>query len=308
MSQFGFYTVGLPGSGKTTAAMELLKERNSVPLSGNVCVRMNMDDMRDEFTNGDYSAGKHVWDPKFEKQVAGVFMERMLKHIKQGRDILADNTYLNPNTRKKLVTTFIQNGVTPVIMDFRHVGVNECIKRDKERMKRGERGVGIDVILRMWHDYIVPDIKKPRIDPSLPNAIICDLDGTLAELNGRNPYDCSNCHITDTPNLAVSYICKSAQANGTTLLFTSGRTDNYKPQTLTFLNNDGFYFVDDYTQLFMRPTGDTRPDWVFKQEVYDRHIRGHYNVLFCIDDRPQVCRQWIENGLTVFNVGNRGEF
>ena len=43
---------------------------------------------------------------------------------------------------------------------------------------------------------------KTDYDPNLPNAIICDLDGTLALLNGRNPYDASLCEDV-IPNIPV---------------------------------------------------------------------------------------------------------
>ena len=42
--------------------------------------------------------------------------------------------------------------------------------------------------------------KRERLDnvlieqnEALPKAIICDLDGTLALMNGRNPFDASKC-------------------------------------------------------------------------------------------------------------------
>lgn len=32
-------------------------------------------------------------------------------------------------------------------------------------------------------------VQPPPYDPSLPGAIICDIDGTLAHMNDRDPYD-----------------------------------------------------------------------------------------------------------------------
>jgi len=37
-------------------------------------------------------------------------------------------------------------------------------------------------------------VKYREQDRNLTSAIICDIDGTLAFMNGRNPYDASNCH------------------------------------------------------------------------------------------------------------------
>ncbi len=52
----------------------------------------------------------------------------------------------------------------------------------------------------------------------------------------------------------------------------------------------------------MRQEGDTRKDVLVKQEIYEREIKGRYNVLFVLDDRQQVVDGWRALGLTVFQV------
>ena len=62
--------------------------------------------------------------------------------------------------------------------------------------------------------------------------------------------------------------------------------------------------------LFMRkaylPNGDRdfRPDYIIKEEIYNDHIRGHYDVDFCLDDRDQVVKFWRSIGLTCFQVAD----
>ncbi len=54
----------------------------------------------------------------------------------------------------------------------------------------------------------------------------------------------------------------------------------------------------------MRESGDFRPDDIIKREIFDRKIRGVYNVKFVIDDRLKVCRMWHQLGLNLFRVGD----
>lgn len=154
-------------------------------------------------------------------------------------------------------------------------------------------------------------------DVNLPKAIICDLDGTLSLLNGRNPYDASTCH-DDPPNLPVVECVKAMYARGHEVLFMSGREDKDRVPTEQFLAQH--VVVDSVMssflvygkmqsyrpiphQLFMRPTGDQRKDSVIKAELFEAHVRDKYNVVFVLDDRDQVVQLWRDMGLTCFQVG-----
>jgi hypothetical protein len=54
----------------------------------------------------------------------------------------------------------------------------------------------------------------------------------------------------------------------------------------------------------MRHNGDYRKDVVVKEEMYNDHIKGKYNVTVVIDDRLQVCRMWHRLGLPLLRVGD----
>lgn len=62
------------------------------------------------------------------------------------------------------------------------------------------------------------------------------------------------------------------------------------------------YFLDPH-YLFMRATGDNRRDDIVKRELFDAHIRDHFNVRYVLDDRDRVVKMWRnELGLTVLQV------
>lgn len=315
--QKAILTIGLPASGKTTWA---LKQVAMAHINGQKIVRINNDDIRDELNGGPMDHNN--WTPKFEDKVRKLRFERMTEALKEGLDIIVDNTHLNYKTLASLKTWIKQNFPHVIIeeKDFRDVPIQVCLDRDAERIARGERGCGPEVIMKMVKDGgLQPEVSPYPINWELPWTIICDLDGTLARIGKRNAYDCSQCDLLDTPNLHVLNLLRTyqwAHTGGTSwpnvnkIHFFTGRTDNYKEPTQKFLRNKcGFLLPEDpYFELVMRQTGDQRADEIIKQEMFDTHIRGKYNVFVIVDDRNRVCRMWRSLGLPLFQVGSGEEF
>ena len=138
------------------------------------------------------------------------------------------------------------------------------------------------------------------------NAIICDLDGTLA-LNdhGRSFFDATDCD-KDAVNEPVRMVVRWAYDNNYHIIFLSGREDRYEEPTRRFLDKCGFSGL--MYELIMRKTGDNRKDSIIKWELYEEHIKPmDLRVLFILDDRNQVVDMWRDKGLTVFQVA-KGDF
>jgi len=58
--------------------------------------------------------------------------------------------------------------------------------------------------------------------------------------------------------------------------------------------------------LFMRPLGDARKDTIVKVELFKKHIKGQYHILFVLDDRDQMVQAWRRLGLTCLQVAQGG--
>jgi len=143
-------------------------------------------------------------------------------------------------------------------------------------------------------------------DVILKPAIICDLDGCLALLNGRSPFKPATCD-EDLLNEPVASVVRWAFDNGNKIIFMSGREARYSQPTIGFLEKHGFYAKDGQHIpgyfLHMRQTGDFRKDSIIKRELYEKYVLGKYNVLFILDDRKQVVDMWrLAYGLPVFQV------
>lgn len=132
------------------------------------------------------------------------------------------------------------------------------------------------------------------------DSVIFDLDGTLAFLGDRSPYDASRAEH-DEINEAVRFVYEAIRRGKpeTAILIVSGREDRWRAETERWLARHGI----GYDALFMRRAGDRRKDTVVKREVYEREIVGRYTVRVVFEDRDQVVRLWRDDlGLPCFQV------
>lgn len=270
---------GLPGSGKSTWAKTFVE-------GDGTWVRVNKDSIRDMI--GGYS-------PKKEKLVLKVRDALIEAALKEGKKVIVDDTNFHPKheIRLRMVADIYAATFDVKVFD---TPLDECIKNDLKR----PNSVGERVIKKMHQDYLRPAIAKEyQKNPFLPKAIICDLDGTIALGNGRNPYDASTCD-EDLVNEPVAEAIWKYAREDYKILFTSGRDETFRPQTIKFLKKLN---IPGY-QLFMRAAGDRRKDHVVKLELFQRHIHGYYNVEAVFDDRQRVVDMWRDVGLTVFQVAD----
>lgn len=134
-----------------------------------------------------------------------------------------------------------------------------------------------------------------------PQAIICDLDGTLALMGDRSPYDTARA-VDDALNMPVANLIEVYAHQDTfdiRLILLSGREEKYRKVTEDWLQRHG---ITHYEVLYLRPDNDRRKDYVVKREVYERQIKNKYGVLFVLEDRDQVVKMWRDIGLTCFQV------
>lgn len=299
MSRKVIITKGLPASGKSSWAEIYVKANPNTK-------RINKDLLREMLDFSAHSSGK-------EKQVINARNMLIQSMLAAGFSVIVDDTNLNPiheEEIRKLTQRFNtehQANVFVEIKDFTDVPVEECIKRDVARAK----SIGPKAIRTMYNEWLRPDPPKVDYDPALPGAVICDLDGTLALLNGRDPYDASTCEQDELCLPVYETLLRFEEWLPDTgsglqdrfIILVSGRMDIYHAQTEAWLKKHKV----PYDALYMRPQGDMRKDVIIKQEIYEREIKGKYNVLFVLDDRQQVVDGWRSLGLTVFQV-SEGDF
>ncbi|MET8006162.1 AAA family ATPase [Nonomuraea glycinis] len=291
-------TRGLPGSGKSTWATAWVAD----DIAGRA--RINKDDLRSMVHNGEY-----VHDVT-EKRINTIRDTSITALLKAGLDVVSDDTNLPDRVVRDLAKVAVRAGADIHVQDFTHVSLEECIRRDAAR----PRPVGEQVIRDMHTRYLkgrslplpVPDVGfgSALLTPYIPttglqpNAVLIDVDGTLALANGRNPYDESRV-FEDLPNTPVLHVARAMYWRGWDLVIMSGRSEACRFDTERWLRRHlGVPFQGPH----MRPIGDQRADLIVKAELFNQHVRHSYKVSFVLDNRASVVAMWRRLGLTVFQV------
>lgn len=291
-------TRGLPGSGKSTRARAWVAEDRAGR------ARVNRDDLRAMLHEG-------VWQGQdTETQILGARNALISSLLRRGIDVVCDDTNLAQRAARDLATVAAACAATLEVWDLTDVPVEVCVERDRDR----ERGVGEQVIRDLHRRYLagrrhplplpVADEATlvevvPYVAPKgAPLAVLVDIDGTVALIGGRSPYDETRVHL-DLPNHAVISAVRAMHATGHAVVFCSGRTEGCRPATEKWLAD---HVGIPYASLHLRADGDQRRDSIVKREIFDRHVRHAWHVVAVFDDRQQVVDSWRELGLTVFQV------
>jgi predicted kinase len=288
-------TIGLPASGKSTWCEDFLRKNPD-------WVKVSRDDFRYMLRN------EPMLEFKGENLVTTLCFNTAKHALRTGYNVIIDNTHL----RLSYINDAKHELGELADIDYRYFDtpVETCIERDKGR----EHSVGVEVIKKMHKDLknlldvfdFEPYKKKERKrvdyakawDSTLPDAVIFDVDGTLAHMNGkRGPFDWKKVGVDDMdePVIRTAQMWKNT---GVKIIVASGRDGSCRPETAEWLKAAGV----EYDHLFMRPTDDFRKDSAIKKEIYENEIKGKYNVIMIYDDRDQVVDLWRSLGLKCAQV------
>lgn len=304
---------GYSGSGKSVRAREIADKHDSVVV--------NRDLLRLQLL-GEYWTGR----PVDEERVTIAEDAQVKAFLNAGVSVVIDATHLAPKFLRKWAKLATQQGHEFEVVDVL-TGKAECRENDIMRGILGEREVGKDVIDRQVKNF--PQNKWPKIVaqpfpiepvefiPGLPDAVIFDIDGTLAKNISRSPFDYSKV-LEDEVHPDVAWMANAFHAifdlelaaTGTVeVIVMSGRDDTCRVDTERWLD---MYDIH-YDQLIMRPAeakdnhGNKLPDYQVKYDLFNTHVRGKYNVRTVFDDRRQVVEVWRRMGLKCAQVED-GDF
>lgn len=289
-------TRGLPGSGKTTRARAWVAESPATR------VRVNRDDTRAMMH------GARLGTPEQERQVTVARDATVTTLLRKGINVICDDTTLPQRFARDLRKLATAAGAGFAVWDLTDVPLDECLRRNDNRAGT-PAFVPPDVIREMWTKYVQPlkgrplpppendaVASEPQLyvpDPGLPRAWLVDLDGTLAAMSDRSPYDWARVG-EDTLGEPVAEIVSAIIGAGTAVVVMSGRDAVCRPQTEEWLNRHGI----KHTELHMRPAGDQRKDSIVKGELFWAEVAPRWQVIGTIDDRNQVVQMWRDLGLT----------
>lgn len=232
------------------------------------------------------------WSRQNEANVLEVRDWMIAYHLTQGWSVIVDDTNLHSKHLARFHEIAELHEATVVVdISCLDVSLHECLERDRQRANP----VGDKVILDMWNQFL----RKQELpnDQKKHDCYVFDIDGTLAKMNGRHPYEWDKVG-TDLPNKPVIDILRKIYSiDFGHIIIVSGRDAVCREATEAWLAANHIH----YSELLMRPEGDKRPDTIVKSEIADA-ILETYNILGVFDDRDQVVAMWRERGIPCFQV------
>ena len=296
--------VGAPGSGKSTFARYFLRTEDN-------WIRVNRDDFRL------MQFGDSLMIPFYEERISKMVEASVLTLLKSDTNVIIDATNTSLRTIQDMIHTYTE--YADISFKVFDLPVDELVKRCDKRYEETGKFISKSVVERnvanLKHTLekfdFAPIPRKVQVattsyatqDKNLPKAVICDLDGTLSLLNGRDPYNAATCD-NDLLNTPVAAALKMAKQQGYQVILLSGREDKFREPTMRFLDKHQI----GYDLLLMRTSNDFRKDNIIKRELFEGEIQGKYFVEFLLDDRNQVVDMWRKDlHLPCFQV-NYGDF
>lgn len=313
MAETGHLTImrGLPGSGKSTHAKAVAHTFGAVVLS-----RDSMRDMLYPSSHDGVLAGSE------EMLISETLRAMAVRLLGAGAEVVIDATNLRDKYVREWMALAHGRGHDFHVVDFRQCPLAVALERNAER----SRPVPEDVI-RDMHQRLVKGrdfhadnrriatevmeakgtvgiVPAPEYDPTLPDAYVFDLDGTLAlKHESRDIYDASKAHL-DYVNEGVAEVLDRLRGGAdVNIIYCTARHEQDRDATQGWLEDHFDFDVAEGDVLLMRQEKGVK-DSKIKLDLYDRHIRGQYNVLGVFDDRDQVVALWRELGLTCFQVAD----
>jgi predicted kinase len=308
-----FILVGPPGSGKSTFAHNRIDNDGD---HGAATVYVNQDSQKDD----------HI--------------RLFLDSVDAKKDIIVDRMNFNKQQRARYLDIAKLKGYETEIIVL-HQPYKVCLDRMRARFGKHEtiheekhaRGAlqtffgkyerplpgEADII-----KFIYPEGEKPLV-------VVCDLDGTLCDVEHRRhhvrppdpvlgrldavtdenpikPFKKNwRAFFEDIPKdpviKPVMDILCHFNANGTRIVFCSGRSTNEQKMTEEWLKkNCGFLWT-----LYMRDRSDSRQDAIVKEIILDFELLTRYTPYFMLDDRDQVVQMWRRRGFRCLQVAE-GDF
>jgi predicted kinase len=279
---------GLPASGKTTRAKEIMVE------AGNM-IRVNRDQLR-PMLHGDAK-----WSGKKEKVTRHVQRAMVKDLLDNDYSVIVDDTNLRDADRERWLQVARETNAKLEIIDM-DTSYDECRYRDAVR----ESPVGSHVITSMA-------LSSGRFP--YRNIVICDIDGTIADLthrlhhvkDGNRNWDAFFAEVSGDGFREDVWrdVVRDAEENDAQIIFLSGRSDVCRGNTEGWLM--GRCRLRSEPIVLMRREFDRRPDTEVKRDIFDWHFKG-YKIVRVYDDRPRLVSMWREMGLDVVDCGNGVDF
>lgn len=288
--------VGPPGSGKSTYAKNQIQNGGD---HGNACAYINQD-----------SQGKFQ------------HMENFREAVRLGKDIIVDRMNFNKAQRNNYleqartagyeidIHVFHEPRAVCMQRAFARIGNHETIKDEESAIQ------AINFFFKSYErveDWEANKVVRHYPDGDKPSAIICDLDGTLCDIEHRRKHVRTEgrkknwvAFMEGIKDDKLHQWCAdllNAMGKHHKIVYCSGRSENERDATERWLGAHAVHTFGkengiplEKAPIYMRMAGDSRQDNIVKEIILDFEILTRYTPYFMIDDRTQVVEMWRRRG------------
>jgi predicted kinase len=284
---------GLPSCGKTTWAREWVEQEPTLR------ARVSRPDLA-AMAGGALSLGQ-------VRQLRDVTLSALLA---ADMDVVVDDIHLSEHSVQEILDIARQHQSLILVYDMSQIPLDEVFRRNSLR----DRPVPEDVIAGYHRTFITgqpfplpippapqkPDPPQAYVPVEGQPTYLVDVDAVvLRGERGLHDWDAVG---LDRPNEGFIWLLEALDGIGLfQFVFLSGRPETCREAIEKWLTD---HVGVEWGRLFMRDTGDSRPNSVVKMETFDREIRERYNVVGVFDGEDEDISMWRSLGLTVFRVAN----
>lgn len=307
--------IGVSNSGKSTYAKNYIVTHKKCVIISRDSIRMLLFGYTVETLHKYYDSINVKENEILVTKIQFQLISTLLKDY----SVIVDDTNLNYETIKKFFSISVGGREPKVQLKLFDEELHECIKRSQIRTQKVS-----EKIIRKQYEALEKLRARPELfdlftngslidlvekglssklilDSKLPKAVIFDIDGTLALMNNRGPFDWHKVH-EDSLNEPVKFTLDLYYNAGVKIVICTGRSKEAAKKTKEWLDTHGVVYHDFY----IRNSGDSRKDFIVKEEFWKKIIQK-FNILCCYDDRDQVINHGRKLGLAMFQV-NEGNF
>ena len=245
------------------------------------------------------AVGKTVLSPEKERLVTRIELDLIREALYRGQDVIVDNTNLNGQFATRYADLAHTMGATCSEKLFSAnvgVAVGRTDVPDSVVYRQAAQFTKIKPVVSRLPEPIRPIV----MGEDRPEALIVDVDGTLAHNNPdnpRDPYDGSRAHEDLGDETLVEML--NALAYHYFIYIVTGRGLRHRQVTEEWLYNH----CVPYDHLWTRPDNDTSvPDAWVKYQIAKEIAKTH-KIVGVFDDRERVVDMWRAAGIKTFDVG-----